>query len=90
MQTFNYNKPACQDGAKAFQDGRNLSENPYLFESQSRRRWIRGFNIQKTQNIIQSNEPKIEAVEPKPKKAVKKTVAKESISKRTVKKTSTK
>ena len=74
MNELNYNKRACQEGALAFIDG--TQKNPYIYGSQSQRRWDRGYRAQKTHNIVPVVNDVVEV--PTVKKVAKKTVKKKT------------
>ena len=77
MQTYNFNKDACQAGALAFENGNGLNANPYPENTQSYRRWERGWEAQKNGKGIIKVEPKAEPkVEPKTVKPRKATASK--------------
>lgn len=86
MNSLNYEKRAVQEGARARNEG-GIS-NPYVYGTQSQRRWDRGFRKQGTCNILPDTPevtPEVKASaksapksEPKPKTTAKsrRTVAK--------------
>jgi ribosome modulation factor len=71
MQSLNFNKRAVQEGAQAYADGKRREANPYPDNTESNRRWYRGYDAQRSHNILIV--PVVSAPVPEPEAAPKKT-----------------
>jgi hypothetical protein len=102
MNAFNLNKKTVQEGAQAQANGNGRDTNPYSPNCQAYNRWERGYDIQRSKNILVSvvpvaTAPVVEPVKKKknvPRKAAapkadaptKRTLPKKAAAKKTVKK----